>query len=70
MERTIWTIESNEGYLYDIEQYTQDVSKAVDFPDLDTALRRLTLVRKKLTKACWITAQTLPFPRKDPVTNG
>lgn len=70
MKRTIWTIESNEGYLFDIERYTTDVTKAVEFTDLDTALKRLALVRDKLKMTCWVTSETVSFPREQPILHG
>lgn len=70
MKRTIWTIKSNEGYLFDIERYTTDVTKAVEFTDLDTALRRLALVRYKLKLPCWVSSETISFPREKPLSYG
>lgn len=66
MKRLVFTIESQKGFLQDIEKYTDSLVDAVSFSTLDTAIKRLSVVRKKLTMECWIGVNYLEFPRSKP----
>ena len=45
MKRIVYALKSKEGYLSDIEKYTDDPEKAVTFMYLDTAITRLASVK-------------------------
>lgn len=64
MKRTVYALKSKEGYLSDIEEYTSDLEKAVTFMYLDTAIKRLALVKDKLKHPCSVVELSLDFPRK------
>lgn len=64
MKRIVYAIKSKEGYLADIEKYTDDPEKAVTFMYLDTAIKRLASVKEKLKHNCSVVELTLDFPRR------
>jgi hypothetical protein len=66
MNRVLHVIESDKGYLYDIEKYTDDVMKAVTFVDFTQACKRLAGVSGVLSNSCWVGAVHVPFPRPVP----
>ena len=63
MERILYVIESNKGFLADIERYTHNILDAVTFVDFDNAAWRLAEVNDLLVEQCWIVAEHVPFPR-------
>jgi len=65
MHRTVFVIKSEKGFLQDVEEYTHTLDKAVQFTSFDTATNRLKTVIGYLNTQCWITEETVPFPRKD-----
>jgi hypothetical protein len=67
MQRLVHVIESEKGYLSDLERYTEDIVEAVTFVSFEVAVERLTTVRKRLTETCWVDVAYLPFPRPKPV---
>lgn len=67
MERLVHVIESDEGYLTDIENYTQSIEDAVTFADLETACQKLASISGMLSNTCWIGAAYMQFPRSKPV---
>lgn len=67
MNRVVYTIESSDGYLKDIEVYTNDILEAVTFTDFEHACSRLTIVSGLLSKECWVDAKYIPFPRPKPM---
>jgi hypothetical protein len=64
MKRIVYAFKSKEGYLSDIEKYTDDPEKAVTFMDLETAITRLASVKDKLKHNCCVIELKLDFPRK------
>lgn len=62
MNRNLYAIESSKGYLYDIEEYTEDVLAAPTFADYDNAAKRLAQISGSLAEECWITVAEIPFP--------
>jgi len=66
MKTTIFTIESNQGFLRDLEEYTSDVLDAVSFTNFEFAVRKLSQVQHLLENECWVSAQQIPFPRPKP----
>ena len=65
MDRTVFVIKSEKGFLQDVEKYTYAVDKAVQFASFDTATNKLKTVSGYLNTQCWITEETVPFPRKN-----
>lgn len=63
MERLLYAIKSNKGFLADIERYTDDILDAVTFVDFDNAAYRLAEINDLLVEQCWIVAKYVPFPR-------
>jgi hypothetical protein len=66
MERILHVIESDKGYLSDIEEYTYDLMEAVTFVDFTYACKRLASISGVLSTPCWIGAVHMPFPRPAP----
>lgn len=66
MKTTIFTIESNHGFLQDLEEYTSDVLEAVSFTNFEFAAQKLAQVKHLLKNECWISTQQIPFPRPKP----
>lgn len=66
MKTTIFTIESNKGFLQDLEKYTSDVLEAVSFTNFEFAAQKLAQVQHLLQNECWISTQQIPFPRPKP----
>jgi hypothetical protein len=64
MTRILYAIQSDVGYLKDIEEYTTDVEQAVTFVCFDTAVQRLSLCLNKLTHECKVVPIKTLFPRK------
>jgi len=64
MTRTLYAIQSDVGYLKDIEEYTTDVEQAVTFVCFDIAVRRLSLCLNQLTHECKVVPIKTLFPRK------
>lgn len=62
MHRLVHVIESDEGYLYDIEHYTPDICSAVTFESFDVAVAKLKSIRDTISKTCWVKATYLRFP--------
>lgn len=67
MKRLSYAIESTQGFLKDIEDYTNDVLEAVTFTNFEFACERLAVVNNLLSTECWISAVYIPFPRPVPV---
>lgn len=70
MDRFVWAIESDKGFLFEVEEYTSNLHKAVVFTDLDAALSRLRMLQSDLKETCRLTRQQLPFPRLESLQNG
>ena len=68
MERLVHVIESDKGYLSDLEEYTDDLLEAVTFISYDFAVKRLAAVSGQLNENCWVSCAYLPFPRPKPFT--
>jgi len=62
MKRTVFAIESNKGYLREVEEYTIDVLEAAVFFGYEFAVSKLTEIRPSLKEECWLTTVQLPFP--------
>lgn len=62
MKRLLHVIESNDGYLCDIEQYTEDPNEATTFVDYGTAIKRLISLTNKIKQDCWVGAVYVDFP--------
>jgi hypothetical protein len=62
MKRLLHVIESGEGYLTDIEKYTDDPNSAITFVDHDIAAKRLAAVSTKIKAECWIGSVYVDFP--------
>lgn len=67
MKRLVYTIESPQGFLQDVEQYTDDLLDAVTFTTFDVAIFRLNSVKERLKTECWVGVNYLDFPRLKPV---
>lgn len=67
MKRLVHVIESEQGYLTDIESYTQSIEDAVTFTDLETACHKLAAISGMLASDCWIGVAYMEFPRVKPV---
>ena len=63
MERLLYAIKSNKGFLADIERYTDNILDAVTFVDFDNAAYRLAEINDLLVEQCLIVAVYVPFPR-------
>jgi hypothetical protein len=68
MDRLVHVIESDKGYLSDLESYTDNIMDAVTFVSYDFAINRLATVSGKLTENCWVGCAYMPFPRPKPFT--
>lgn len=66
MNRLVHVIESNKGYLCDLESYTNNIMEAVTFVSYDFAIRRLATVSGQLSETCWVGCAYMPFPRPEP----
>jgi len=64
MTITLYAIQSDAGYLKDIEEYTTDIEQAVTFVCFDTAIHRLFLCLNQLTHECKVVPVKTLFPRK------
>jgi hypothetical protein len=62
MHRVVHVIESKEGYLCDIENYTSDICAAIIFQDYDSAIEKLKAISDKLSQTCRVKATYLKFP--------
>jgi len=67
MTRTVYLFASNKGFLKDIEEYTHDPLEAITFTNFEIASQRFALVAKLVSNECWITKESIPFPRPYPV---
>lgn len=63
MKRTVYLIQSANGFLKDIEQYTVNPNIAVQFTSFDTACDKLKAIKDLLHQRCWIHEELMPFPR-------
>jgi hypothetical protein len=63
MKRLVYLLESDEGFLCDIEAYTRDVSVAATFTSFEAAQTKLIEVNELLKRECWIGVGFLSFPR-------
>lgn len=68
MKRLTYAIESTQGFLRDIEDYTDDLLEAVTFTNFDIAVIRLSAVKNRLQCECWVSVIYLDFPRLRPAT--
>jgi hypothetical protein len=59
MDKRYYVIQSNLGYLKDIEEYTNSVSNSVLFVDFDNAIEKLKQVKEYLTQQCWVKQVTI-----------
>lgn len=66
MKSTIYILESHNGFLKDIEEYTSDIFEAVSFTNFQFACRKLVQVRHLLKNECWVSTREIPFPRPKP----
>jgi hypothetical protein len=66
MHRILYAIESNKGFLSDIERYTANILDAVTFVEFDVDASRLAALDDCLSETCWIVAKQVPFPRPTP----
>jgi hypothetical protein len=66
MKTTIFILESNKGFLKDIEEYTSDILEAVSFTNFEFACQKLIQVHHLLKNECWVSTQQIPFPRPKP----
>ncbi len=62
MKRLLHVIECDEGYLVDIEKYTEDPNTAITFVDYGIAAKRLASVITKIKADCWIGSVYVDFP--------
>lgn len=62
MKRLRHAIECNKGYLYDLEQYTDDPNIAATFTDYEIAIKRLAALSNRLKHKCWISTVYIDFP--------
>lgn len=67
MIRVLYALKSPLGYLYELEDYTDDPEKAITFADFDAAVERLTAVKDKLKHNCRVVAVGVSFPRNTPI---
>lgn len=67
MKKSIYVIESEKGYLSDIESYTNDIYKAAVFVDYDSAVRKLCNISGGLSTSCTVTSSLIDFPRHSPL---
>jgi len=63
MTQTVYAFHSKEGFLSDIEKYTNDPEKAVTFVSFEIASKRLNGFKDRLKHTCQIVSVQLPFPR-------
>lgn len=66
MDRLVHVIESDKGFLSDLECYTDNIMEAVTFVSYDFAAKRLAAVSRLLNETCWIGSAYMPFPRPKP----
>lgn len=64
MKKRIYVIESEKGFLRDVEEYTDNVYKAVTFVDYDNAVKCLRSVKTLLSAECNVTTSNIDFPRQ------
>ncbi len=64
MKRLVYVIESEKGFLSDIETYTKDISNAATFVSFESAQAKLIEVNKLLVADCWVGVAFLSFPRE------
>jgi hypothetical protein len=62
MKRLLHVIESDRGYLCDLEEYTEDPNAAITFVDYGIAIKRLATLSKKIKTDCWVGAVYVDFP--------
>lgn len=67
MKKSIYVIESEKGFLKDIESYTDDIYEAATFVDYDNAVHRLCSVNGMLSTNCVVTSSLIDFPRLYPI---
>ncbi len=66
MDRKVWVIQSEKGFLKDIDVFTKDPEDAVTFSCLQSAFDKFIVISGALTSECWISSAPLSFPRRDP----
>lgn len=62
MKRLLHVIESDEGYLCDIDRYTGDPNAAITFVDFAVAAKRLAAMNAKIKGDCWVGSVYVDFP--------
>jgi hypothetical protein len=62
MKRLLHVIECVEGYLTDIETYTEDPNVAITFVDYNVAAKRLASVLTRIKAECWVGSVYVEFP--------
>jgi hypothetical protein len=68
MKKSIYVIQSDKGFLCDVENYTDDIHKAAVFVDYDVAVKKLCAVSGVLTTECTVTTTAIDFPRLYPIS--
>lgn len=66
MERKVWVIQSEQGFLKDINVFTKNPEDAVVFSCLQSAFDKFIAISGALNSECWINSAPLPFPRQQP----
>lgn len=66
MTRTVYVFKTPNGFLSDVNHYTNDPTHAVSFVDFDAAAARLAVVSGSLHEDVSIQEIEIPFPRPFP----
>jgi hypothetical protein len=66
MTRTAYVFKTPQGFLSDINHYTNDPSHAVSFVDFDSAAARLAAASGSINEPVSIQEVQLPFPAPFP----
>ena len=66
MDKLRHVIESDKGYLKDLEHYSSDPLEAVTFVTSTAATRKLADLQVFLKEDCWVGAVYIPFPHPYP----
>ena len=66
MNRKVWVIESEQGFLKDVNVYTSEIESAVVFSTLQSAVDKFITISGVLSSECWVNSATMAFPRTTP----
>jgi|TARA_R110002126_G_scaffold180791_5_gene329612 hypothetical protein len=69
MDRKVWVIESEQGFLKDVNVYTDEIESAVVFSTLQSAVNKFMTISGVMSSECWINSATMAFPRTTPYIN-